>query len=235
MQAGNMPSSNLGPIKRVRVREHVNPLGQRYQSATQPQDWEATYADWSKPLSLDIGCGRGEYILQMAQLKPDWNWLGLEIREPLVNSAIAAQRSLNLHNLHYIFCNANTSLAGLLPHHKIQQLTIQFPDPWFKRRQHKRRVVQPQLVQDLAALLVPGAQILLQSDILMVAQEMLKYFEADPRFVNLAGRGQFADRDIYPEHIPTDREAWTLQQSGSIYRAHLKFAAFSNQWLLLRQ
>ncbi len=209
------------PIKRVRVREHVNPLGEKYQTPTPPPEWEAIYADWSKPLSLDIGCGRGEYILQMAQVKPEWNWLGLEIREPLVNSAIAAQKSLGLDNLHYLFCNANISLVGLLPPGKIQQVTIQFPDPWFKRRQHKRRVVQPEFVETLANLLVTGAQILLQSDILMVATEMLKNFEADARFCNLAGKGQFADPSIYPAHIPTDRESWTLLQGGSIYRAHL--------------
>jgi tRNA (guanine-N7-)-methyltransferase len=214
-------SASVSRIKRVRVREHVNPLGEKYQTPTPAPDWETIYADWSKPLSLDIGCGRGDYILQMAQLKPQWNWLGLEIREPLVNSAIAAKQSLNLDNLHYLFCNANISLSGLLPPRKVQQVTIQFPDPWFKRRQHKRRVVQPELVKTLVELLVPGAQVLLQSDILMVAQEMLKNFEADERFVNLAGKGQFADRDIYPEHIPTDREAWTLQQGGDIYRAHL--------------
>jgi tRNA (guanine-N7-)-methyltransferase len=202
------------PIKRVRVREHVNPLGEKYQTPTPPPEWEVIYANWSKPLSLDIGCGRGEYILQMAQLKPEWNWLGLEIREPLVHSAIAAQKSLGLDNLHYLFCNANISLVGLLPPAKVQQVTIQFPDPWFKRRQHKRRVVQPELV-------VPGAQILLQSDILMVAKEMLKNFEAEAGFRNLAGKGQFADPSIYPEHIPTDRESWTLLQGGSIYRAHL--------------
>ncbi len=213
----------VNPIKRVRVREHVNPLGEKYQTPTPSPDWLSIYADWSKPLSLDIGCGRGEYILQMAQLKPDWNWLGLEIREPLVNSAIAAQRSLGLDNLHYLFCNANISLVGLLPPAKVQQATIQFPDPWFKRRQHKRRVVQPELVKALADLLAPGAQILLQSDILMVATEMLKNFEADARFRNLAGKGQFADPSIYPDHIPTDRESWTLLQGGSIYRAHLTY------------
>jgi tRNA (guanine-N7-)-methyltransferase len=57
----------------------------------------------------------------------------------------------------------------------------------------------------------------------MVATEMLKNFEAAAGFHNLAGKGQFADPSIYPEHIPTDRESWTLLQGGSIYRAHLIF------------
>ncbi|AFY75266.1 tRNA (guanine-N(7)-)-methyltransferase [Synechococcus sp. PCC 7502] len=210
-------------MKAIRVREHVNPLGKKYQEPTPPPHWQKIYADFSQPLSLDIGCGKGEYILKMAQLKPDWNWLGLEIREPLVERAIAIQNSLGLKNLHYLFCNVNVSLRHLLPPNSVHQVSIQFPDPWFKRRQHKRRTVQPQLVADLAMVLVPNAQILLQSDIEMVAKEMLKYFEADRRFNNLAGTGNFADDSCYPAHELTDREEWTITTGGTVYRSHLKF------------
>jgi len=210
-------------MKVIRVREHVNPLGIKYQHPIPPPNWQEIYPDFSQPLSLDIGCGKGEYILNMAQLKPDWNWLGLEIREPLVKRAIAIQNTLNLTNLHYLFCNVNVCLASLLAPNSVHQVSIQFPDPWFKRRQHKRRTVQPQLVADLAQILIPNAQILLQSDIEMVAQEMLRYFEADRRFVNLAGTGNFTDPNYYPEHIATDREEWTIQRNGCVYRSHLKF------------
>jgi len=210
-------------MKVIRVREHVNPLGKKYQDPTPAPNWQEIYADFSQPLSLDIGCGKGEYILKMAQLKPDWNWLGLEIREPLVDRAIALQNDLGLKNLHYLFCNVNVSLLHLLPPNSVHQVSIQFPDPWFKRRQHKRRTVQPQLVADLTQVLIPNAEVFLQSDIQMVATEMLKYFEADGRFINLAGAGRFADSDCYPEHTPTDREEWTFATGGIVYRAHLRF------------
>jgi tRNA (guanine-N7-)-methyltransferase len=209
----------------VRVREHVNPLSQKYQIPTPPPDWQQIYGDWSKPLSLDIGCGKGGYLLTMAQQQPDWNFLGVEIRDPLVERAIAIQAELNLANLHYLFCNVNVSLANLLPPAKIAQVTIQYPDPWFKRRQQKRRTVQPQLIADLIPLLQPGAQILLQSDILMVAEEMRQCFEVSGKFLNLAGAGNFADDQIYPAHIATEREEYALQQGGVAYRAHLKFLA----------
>jgi len=208
---------------KIRVREHVNPLSKKYQEPTPPPNWQEVYADRSLPLSLDIGCGKGEYIRQMAQLQPDWNWLGLEIREPLVDRAISLQQELRLTNLYYLFCNVNVSLSQLLPDRTVNQVSIQFPDPWFKRRQQKRRTVQPQLVQDLTKILIPGAQVLLQSDIEMVAKEMLRYFEEQGEFMNLAGQGNFADDRCYPQHIPTDREAWTISQNGEVYRAHLQF------------
>ena len=215
MKSIEQPQINLA---KVRVREHVNPLGKKYQEPTPAPDWSSVYGDWSKPLSLDIGCAKGGYILEMAQLQPEWNFLGLEIREPLVHRAIAIQQELHLDNLYYLFCNANNSLTSLLPPAKVQQVTIQFPDPWFKRRQHKRRVVQPELVETLTKILMPGAQILLQSDIQPVSIEMIEYFDAHPRFTNLAGKGQFADCDIYPPHQPTEREQWTIDRGGRVYR-----------------
>ncbi|MDX1978565.1 MAG: tRNA (guanosine(46)-N7)-methyltransferase TrmB [Pseudanabaenaceae cyanobacterium bins.68] len=205
----------------IRIREHVNPLSHRYRLPTPPPPWESIYRDWHQPLSLDIGCGRGGYLSAIATAQPDWNFLGLEIREPLVERALKDKAERGLTNLHYLFCNVNVSLAQLLPPQKLHQVTIQFPDPWFKRRQHKRRTVQPQLVQDLVPLLVPNAQILLQSDIQPVAREMLKLFEQDDHFVNLAGAGRFTE--MYPAHIPTEREEYVLSQGGTVYRAHLEF------------
>lgn len=205
----------------IRIREHVNPLSHRYRLPTPPPPWENIYQDWSKPLSLDIGCGKGGYLLAIAASNPHWNYLGLEIRAPLVERALKLKTETPLTNLHYLFCNVNVSLAQLLPPQKIHQVTIQFPDPWFKRRQHKRRTVQPQLINDLIPLLAPNAQILLQSDIQPVAREMLKLFEQNPHFVNMAGSGNFTSN--YPPHVPTEREEYVLSQGGIVYRAHLQF------------
>ena len=216
----NITNENVS--KRARVREHVNPLAKKYSTAIAPPIWTDTYSDWSQPLSLDIGSARGRYILQMAQLKPDWNFLGLEIRESLVDRCNEVRTELGLTNLHYIFCNANVSLAGLLTKGILHEVTIQFPDPWFKRRQQKRRAVQPELVATLAELLVPNAPVFLQSDIYDVAEDMRQHFEANDNFINLAGVGQFADEKNFPEHIPTERESSVISQGLPIYRAYFK-------------
>ena len=234
MQNSLLPESGLGDRKivsnicnenvsrRARVREHVNPLAKKYSMAIAPPVWTETYADWSKPLSLDIGSARGRYILQMAQLKLDWNFLGLEIREPLVDRCNEVRDELSLTNLHYIFCNANVSLAGLLTQGSLHEVTIQFPDPWFKRRQQKRRAVQPELVATLAKLLVSDAPVFLQSDIFEVAEDMRQHFDANENFINLAGAGSFADQNTFPEHIPTERENSVISQGLPIYRAYFK-------------
>ena len=173
---------------RVRVRQHVNPLSHKYQMPVLPPDWRQVYASRHQPLLLDIGCARGRFLLKMAQLQPDWNFLGLEIREPLVLEANELRSQLGLTNLHYLFINVNNELQPLLksfPSGALQRVTIQFPDPWFKNRHRKRRMVQPQLVADLAPHLAIGGDVFLQSDLESVAGLMRDRFSEHPAFIQV--------------------------------------------------
>lgn len=205
-------------MARVRVRQHVNPLSDKYQTPISPPNWEKIYDRVSRPLHLDIGCARGEFLLRMAALEPDWNFLGLEIRKPLVEQANATVAELGLSNLHFLFCNVNNSLPPLLetlPEGVLQRITIQFPDPWFKKRHAKRRLVQPELVNELATYLAPEGIVFLQSDVETVAQEMRDRFDEHPAF-------QRKEKDWLqsnPLPIPTERETLTLDRGEPVYRA----------------
>lgn len=198
----------------VRVREHVNPLSQKYQAPASPPDWAKIYAQPQQPLHLDIGCGRGRFLLRMAQLQPERNFLGLEIREPLVAQANHRQAELGLVNLHYIFANVNTSLRSLGPQ-TLQGVTIQFPDPWFKRRHQKRRVVQPEVVADLADCLQSSGYLFIQSDVEAVAVEMRDRIAEHPVF-----EATFQDwLHENPMPVASERECSTLEQGLPVYRA----------------
>jgi tRNA (guanine-N7-)-methyltransferase len=203
----------------VRVRQHVNPLAQKYRTPVNPLEWETVYEKANQPLHLDIGCARGRFVLNMAQVEPDWNFLGLEIREPLVMEANQIRSDLGLTNLHYLYCNANNSLQPLLsslPTGILQRVTIQFPDPWFKTRHAKRRVVQPELVAQLAKYLAVGAVVFLQSDMEFVAVEMCDRFAEHPAFTRV-GTGEWLSENPLP--VPTERELATQRKGEPIYRA----------------
>lgn len=202
-------------IPRIRLREHVNPLSRRYQCPVLPPDWPSIYPNWGAPLSLDIGCGRGEYLLQMAEALPQWNFLGIEIRTALVEVANQVRSTGNLTNLYYLSANVNVSLPYLCPDRWINQVSIQFPDPWFKRKQRKRAVVTTEFVQTLSLYLQDGAQILLQSDVEWVWQRMHTCFLSCPHF---------APEPAYPQHIATEREVWTIEQGLPVYRSALRFS-----------
>jgi tRNA (guanine-N7-)-methyltransferase len=205
-------------VAAVRVRQHVNPLSQKYQTTVAAPAWEHIYAQPEQPLHIDIGCAKGIFLMRMAAVQPDWNFLGLEIRAPLVDAALKHRDEADLRNLHFLFCNANTSLPELLeslPPGVLQQVSIQFPDPWFKKRHQKRRVVQPELVATLARFLPAGGRVVLQSDVEEVAQEMCDRFAEHSAF-------RRSQTDWLPESpfpVPTDREELTLAKGLPVFRA----------------
>lgn len=208
-------------MARVRVRQHVNPLSHKYRTPIAPPDWTAIYANPHQPLHLDIGCGRGKFLLAMAQLQPEINFLGVEIRQPLVEEANQQRDSLKLTNLHYLFCNINISLLPLLeslPAGVLQWVTVQFPDPWFKNRHLKRRVVQTELVTALGKYLKVGGIVFLQSDVEEIAQEMCDRFLANPGFQQVHETTWLAEN---PFPVPTEREIATQSRQEPIYRVLL--------------
>ncbi|HIK31622.1 MAG TPA: tRNA (guanosine(46)-N7)-methyltransferase TrmB [Oscillatoriales cyanobacterium M59_W2019_021] len=202
----------------VRVRQHVNPLSQKYQRPVILPPWERIYAKPTQPLLLDIGCARGRFLYQLAPLQPDWNHLGLEIREPLVEEANRWRDEVGLTNLHYLFCNANRDLDAILaslPSGVLRRVAIQFPDPWFKKRHQKRRVVQPELVDAIVAHLVPGGEVVLQSDVEDVARQMCDRFGERPEFDRPHPHG--LPENPFP--IATEREIATFNKGKPVYRA----------------
>ena len=169
---------------RLRFRQHVNPLSSRFQQpAVLPPDWPSCALEdcRHRPLHLDIGCGKGGFLIDLCQkelgtsTESNFNYLGLEIRPGV---AALAQERVGSHpgrqgRLEFVGCNANVDLARLLTlyakaaegAHPLQRVTVQFPDPHFKKRLAKRRVVTAPLVDTLARFMPAEGQIILQSDV----------------------------------------------------------------------
>jgi tRNA (guanine-N7-)-methyltransferase len=205
-------------MPRIKIRQHVNPLSIVYQQPLVPPDWSIVYPDLSTPIHLDIGSAGGRFLLQMAALYPNWNYLGIEIRQALVIQANQIRDDAMLQNLHYVFGNINISLDPLLaslPTGKLQRISIQYPDPCFKTKHAKRRVVQPALVADIARHLPSGGEVFLQSDLEWVAQEMCDRFSENPAFT----RTQSEWLDPNPLGVPTEREVSTLDRGLPVHRA----------------
>jgi tRNA (guanine-N7-)-methyltransferase len=167
------------------VRQHVNPLSRFYQLPRPLPPLSDLFADPNRPLHLDIGSGRGRFLLAMAPLCPEQNHLGIEIRRPLVAAAKADQEAAGLTNLRFLFAHAGVSLPGWLADltpGRLALVSLQFPDPWFKTRHHKRRVLQPPLLLALAGAMAPGSRLFLQSDVLAVIGPMVELVEGSGCF-----------------------------------------------------
>jgi tRNA (guanine-N7-)-methyltransferase len=171
-------------------------------------------------LHLDIGAARGRFLLAMAELCPNRNHLGIEIRRPLVVAAEADRQAAGLPNLRYLFGNASLNLVEWLqdlPPGLLQLVTLQFPDPWFKSRHHKRRVLQPALLRSLALAMPPGSTLLMQSDVLAVIKPMVAQVEASGCFER-PGSDPFPWLETNPLAVPTERERLVLAQGLPVYR-----------------
>jgi tRNA (guanine-N7-)-methyltransferase len=202
------------------VRQHVNPLS-RYHQLPRPLPTPGElFADPARALHLDIGCARGRCLLELARLRPQRNHLGIEIRRPLVEAAEADRQAEGLANLHYLFCNANVSLQdwlAQLPEGQLELVSIQFPDPWFKKKHHKRRVLQPSLLLSLAAALAPGRELFVQSDVPAVIEPMVQLVELSGCFERPAD-DERPWRVSNPLPVPTERETYVLGQGLPVYR-----------------
>ena len=202
----------------IRIRQHVNPLARKFQQPINLPNWPEIYAYPQQNIHLDIGCARGRFLLEMAQQYPTTNFLGIEIRQSLVNAANKLRDELELTNLHYLFGNMNSSAEALmqsLPANLLTTVSIQFPDPWFKKRHNKRRVVQTELVNILVDYLVEGGIVFLQSDIEEVAIEMRDRFAANNQ---LKQKHSATWLEVNPFTVSTERELYVLEQNLPVYR-----------------
>ena len=202
------------------MRQHVNPLSRFFQLPLQLPAPEALFRKPDQPIHLDIGCARGRCILGLAELNQDWNHLGVEIRRPLAISADRDSIASGQGNVRVLFCNANISLEDWmkgLPDDRLRRISIQFPDPWFKRRHRKRRVLQPALLLAIADALQPGRTLFLQSDVKEVIEPMVELTELSGCFDRPAEDSR-PWRSTNPLPVPTEREQYVQAQQLPVFR-----------------
>ena len=135
------------------MRQHVNPLSAFFQLPLSLPSKNVLFKKPQYPIHLDIGSAKGEFLIELATKYPDWNFVGLEIREPLVSLCEKKRRTLELNNLKFLFCNVNVSLdewLSDLDFGQLKRVSIQFPDPWFKRKHFKRRVLNANIINSIA-------------------------------------------------------------------------------------
>jgi tRNA (guanine-N7-)-methyltransferase len=144
-------------------------------------DFNALYGR-SAPLALEIGFGNGEQILARAVREPELNFLGIEVHEPGVGHLLLAAEQAELRNLRIIRHDAVEVLKRQIPEGSVAEAQILFPDPWPKKRHHKRRLIQPAFIELLASRLGVGALLHLATDWEPYAEHMREVLQASASF-----------------------------------------------------
>ncbi|WP_462321313.1 tRNA (guanosine(46)-N7)-methyltransferase TrmB [Halochromatium sp.] len=147
------------------------------------------------PITLEIGFGNGESLASMAAAAPEHGFIGLEVHRPGVGHLLLLLEQQGLSNVRVLRTDATALLGTGLRPGSLDRVQLFFPDPWPKKRHHKRRIVQPSFVAAVAQALRPGGIFHLATDSTPYAEWMLTILEdANALFENCAGPGQFSAR-----------------------------------------
>lgn len=149
-----------------------------------PLDLDRVFNRSASERILEIGFGNGEALLDQAALRPDADFLGIEVHQPGVGHLLMRLGERELGNVRVICDDAMRVLRDGLNEAVLDRVNIYFPDPWPKKRHHKRRLIQPPFVALLARTLKPGGLLHLATDWEPYAEQMLSVLESSPDFVN---------------------------------------------------
>ncbi|PJF26831.1 MAG: tRNA (guanosine(46)-N7)-methyltransferase TrmB [Phototrophicales bacterium] len=147
-------------------------------------DWDGLFGR-AAPLILEIGFGRGAFLIHLAQTHTDCNVIGVEVANRCLEAAESAVERLGLTNVRVVHARAETALHHLFRPNALSQVHINFPDPWFKRGHRHRRLMQADTLDALASRMQPGAHLYLATDILDYAEMSAALLESVSTFENL--------------------------------------------------
>ena len=146
------------------------------------------------PRNLEIGFGMGNSLLEMAQNSPEQDFIGIEVHRPGVGALLNNVLKAGISNLRVYDCDAIEVLDKAIPDASLDRLMLFFPDPWHKKKHHKRRIVQPDFVQKVRQKLKPGGIFHMATDWQHYAEHMLEIMQAAPGYRNQAEDGTYVPR-----------------------------------------
>lgn len=162
------------------------------------------------PLVLELGFGMGDSLLAMAAAEPDKNFIGIEVHPPGVGRLLNSAGQAGLKNLRVYMADAIDVLNDCIPDASLDRFQLYFPDPWHKKKHHKRRIVQPAFVRLLCKKLKPGGLIHMATDWENYAQQMHRVLAAEPLLENLAGFDVYSARPAFRPETKFERRGQRL-------------------------
>ena len=208
------------------MRQHVNPLSSNFNQIERVPSLREMFDDSKLNLHLDIGCAAGEFLFDLALVNTSWNYLGIEIREKLVNNAKLKVLERELKNIYFIFGNANNILSDVQSKFIIKilkSLSFNFPDPWFKKRHYKRRIIQPEFIKILSNSLQKGTLIFIKTDVKDFFDYMDYTISSNSYFKTIDKKDFNYSESFNPNKVKTNREKYVIFNQLDIFeRIYIK-------------
>jgi len=207
------------------MRQHVNPLSKNFFEIDPIPPLNQVFENPKLPLHLDIGCASGDFLFELSLKNKNWNYIGIEIREKLVLNANLKMKSRENKNLYFSFGNANNifnqsnnkSIINF-----ITSISFNFPDPWFKKKHHKRRVIQPKLINLLSNSMKKGSLIFIKTDVRDLFDHMELTISESIKFKKIPYQDFKFYESFNPNRIQTNREKYVILNQLKIYESIYK-------------
>ena len=218
--------SDVGPASRRAIRSFVVRAGRM--TSAQQRAWQELWPRYGitageasldfaeifgreAPVTLEIGFGNGEALVALATAHPERNFAGLEVHPPGVGHLMLRCEAGQLANVRALCHDAMEILRGNIADGSLDEVLLYFPDPWPKKRHHKRRIVQPAFVELVARKLRPGGVLRMATDWQPYAEHMLAVASGCVALVNESADGDFVTR---PDSRPLTRFEQRGQRLG---------------------
>ena len=204
------------------MRQHVNPLSRNFNEIEKIPSLVEMFCDSKLNLHLDIGCAAGEFLFDLALFNTNWNYLGIEIREKLVKTAKLKVREKEINNLYFVFGNAynilNDDQSKFLIRN-LRSISFNFPDPWFKKRHYKRRVIQPEFINLLSNSSQKGTLIFIKTDVKDLFDYMDSTISSNFYFKKIDKKDFNYSESFNPNQVKTNREKYVIVNQLDIFES----------------
>ena len=208
------------------MRQHVNPLSSNFNQIERIPPLSEMFSDSKSNLHLDIGSAAGEFLFDLALVNTSWNYLGIEIREKLVKNAKLKVIEKEIKNLYFLFGNANNILNDVQSKFiikNIKSISFNFPDPWFKKRHYKRRIIQSEFINILSNSLQIGTLIFIKTDVKDLFNYMDYTISSNFNFKKIDKKDFNYFESFNPNQVKTNREKYAIINQLDIFeRIYIK-------------
>ena len=204
------------------MRQHVNPLSRNFHQIERIPSLIEMFGDSKCNLHLDVGCAAGDFLFDLALINPNWNYLGIEIRERLVKNAKLKVLEREIKNLYFLFGNANNILNDIQSKFiikNVKSISFNFPDPWFKKRHYKRRVIQPEFINVLSNSLQKGSLIFIKTDVKDLFDYMDFTISSNFNFKKIHKKDFNFSESFNPNKVLTYREKYAILKQLDIFES----------------
>jgi tRNA (guanine-N7-)-methyltransferase len=197
----------------MRIRQHVNPLKS---DLLEIADVPRIEAAAGVAIEVELGAAEAHFLIERAELErergrvpgnaPSTSFVGVEIRRELVSVTNAECARRGLANVRCVFANISVDMRRLFAAGSVRRFFLNFPDPWFKSRQHKRRVIGPGLIAEIGRALSPGGELYVQTDIFALALDAMAALESDGAFASAGPDWSFLRESPYAAKSRRERQ-----------------------------